>query len=172
MKTRIGLKIIQLLKKRNSKLKTLVVVPTETLKNQWIEELKKYNISENTDVQIVNTVIKNDWQCDLLVIDEIHRVAADGFSKTFSVVEYKYILGLTATLERLDGRHYIIERYCPIVDSIPLEVALLNHWVSEHVEYKILIDVDDIDTYKKYDREFAEHFAFFGYDFKLSMSQI
>lgn len=171
-KTRIGLKIIQLLKKRQPKLKTLVVVPTETLKNQWLEELKKFNIIENTDVQIINTVIKKDWECDLMVQDEQHRYASGLFQQVFSKVKYKYILGLTATLERLDGRHIIIEKYCPIIDSVSLETALLNHWVSEHIEYKILIDVDDINVYKKYDKEFAEHFAYFDYNFPLCMNLI
>ena len=56
---------------------------------------------------------KNGYECDFLIIDEIHRTAAETLQFVFSKVKYKLILGLTATLERLDGRHTIVEKYLP-----------------------------------------------------------
>lgn len=150
----------------------LVVVPTDNLKEQWIGHIDLNNLSFNADVQIVNTVIKHNWKTDILIIDEAHRYASETFKEIFNKVNYKYILGLTATFERLDGKHELIAKYCPVIDQVSTEEALLNGWLSNYKEYQVVIDVDDIDEYKEYNREFTEHFEFFNYDFDLAMSCI
>lgn len=99
-------------------------------------------------------------------------MAASTFSKVFTCIKYRAILGLTATLERLDGRHKIIEKYCPIVDSVSLEVALANGWVSQFQEYLVLLEVPDIEQYQEYNKDFIRHFEFFSYNFNLVMSCI
>lgn len=171
-KTRTAIKGIQQLLKKYPDFRILVVVPTEGLQEQWKKELTKYDIIFNSDVQIINTVIKHKWECDVLVIDEIHRTGADEFSKVFTKIKYRCIIGLTATLERLDEKHTIIEKYCPICDTITLAEALANKWISDYTEYKIMLDVEDIDKYKEMNKEFQEHFSFFGFDFKLAMSML
>lgn len=123
-------------------------------------------------MQIVNTVIKKKWKCNILIIDEAHRYASDTFQEIFNTVDYKYILGLTATFERLDGKHELIAKYCPVIDAVTTEEALINGWLSNFKEYQVLIDVDDIAEYKKLNSEFLEHFEFFNYDFNLAMSMI
>lgn len=153
-------------------IRTLVVVPTELLKNQWISILDEQGLGLNTEVQVVNTSAKNGYECDLLIIDEIHRTAADTLQYVFNKVKYKLILGLTATLERLDGRHTIIEKYCPVVDSVSIELAKASGWVSDFTEYQVIITVDDIDLYKEYNKEFVKHFEFFNFDFNLVMSMV
>ena len=171
-KTRVALILIKALIAKHPKTKVLVVVPTETLKNQWISLLDQWGFGLNCDVQIINTVIKNKYYCDLLIIDEIHRTPSNTFQEVFNVVKYKLILGLTATFERLDGKEKLIEKFCPVIDTITSEEALLSGWVSAYTEYLVLLDVDDIDTYKAYNREFQEHFEFFNYDFNEAMSMV
>lgn len=151
-------------------IRILVVVPTTALKDQWNEKIEELGFSFNVEVQVINTVIKHKWTCDFLCIDEIHRLGADTFQNIFDCVSYKLILGLTATFNRLDGKHIIISKYCPVVDEVTLLEAQVNNWISEYKEYQVLIDVDDIDIYKKYNKEWIEHFEFFQYDFKLAMS--
>lgn len=148
----------------------LVVVPTDNLKIQWKQQLDNWDLGFNADVQVINTVVNKDYKVDILVLDEIHRYATKIFSKVFDRVNYKYILGLTATFERLDGKHELLSKYCPIIDTITQEEALLNNWVSSYKEYLVLVDVDDIDDYLRYNREFQEHFEFLDYDFNLAMS--
>lgn len=171
-KTRVALILIKALIAKHPKTKVLVVVPTETLKNQWISLLDQWGFGLNCDVQIINTVIKNKYYCDLLIIDEIHRTPSNTFQEVFNVVKYKLILGLTATFERLDGKEKLIEKFCPVIDTITSEEALLSGWVSAYTEYLVLLDVDDIDTYKAYNREFQQHFEFFNYDFNEAMSMV
>lgn len=171
-KTRMGLIAIKALLKKYPQFRVLVVVPTTTLKNQWQIQLDEWGFTFNAEVQIINTVIKHDWTCDFLVIDEVHRVNSDDFSRIFKCVKYKLILGLTATFERLDGKHIIMQKYCPIVDNISFMECLANGWVSDYKEYVVLLDVDNIEEYKALNREWTEHFEFFQFNFELAMSMV
>ena len=171
-KTRISLMAIKALLKKYPQFRILVVVPTETLHKQWLNHVEEWGFQFNVEVVIINTCVKHTWNCDMLVIDEIHRCGADQFSQVFSKVKYKLILGLTATLERLDGKHILIEKYCPIVDCIPTIECLVNGWISQYKEYQVLIEVDDIQEYKNLNKEWIEHFEFFQYDFGLAMSMV
>ena len=171
-KTYTAIKAIKAILKKYPDFKILVIVPTEGLQKQWKSNLATHDLVFNSDVQIVNTAIRHTWQCDILVLDEIHRFAADTFSSVFTQVKYRCILGLTATLERLDEKHKILEKYCPICDSIPIAEALANNWVSDYTEYKVILDVDDIDVYNNYNKEFNKHYEFFNFDYPLIMSLV
>lgn len=169
-KTRIGLNILSKAIKHNPNVKYLVIVPTQALQDQWLAQLDERDLSFNGEVQIINSAVKVNWKTTILVLDELHRYGSELFSKIFNVVDYKYILGLTATFERLDGKEELIAKYCPVIDKISTEEALFNGWISKYKEYAVLIDVDDIDYYNQLNKEFYEHFEFFNHDFGLVMS--
>jgi superfamily II DNA or RNA helicase len=171
-KTRIAIKCIQKLRQKYPNIAVLVLVPTELLKNQWTEELDAWGLGFNTEVKVMMGASKKEYHCDMLIIDEAHRINSELIANTFQVVKYKLILGLTATFERLDGRHEILAKYAPVCDTISVEEAVLNNWVSKYKDYVVLIDVDDIDVYKQYNKEFVEHFEFFQFDFNKAMSMI
>ena len=122
-KSRTALICITKFINKNPEGSILIIVPTKELKNQW-EGLLITNGITNATVAIVNTAVKSNWDIDLLIIDEIHILGSELFSQIFEVVKYKMILGLTATLERLDGKHILIEKHCPIVDRVSVEEAL------------------------------------------------
>ena len=164
-KTHCALIAIKALLKKYPQFRILVVVPGEALQKQWLKHIEEWGFQFNVEVVIVNTCIKHSWICDMLIIDEIHRVGAEEFSKTFKCVKYKVILGLTATIERLDGKHTIIQKYCPVIDSVPMIECLVNGWISKYKEYQVLIKVDDIDEFKAMNKEFIHYFEFFDYDF-------
>lgn len=167
-KTRVALNLISAFAKRNDDASALIVVPTTVLKEQWIDQLEQWNLLDNARVEIINTVIKLNWTCDLLVLDEIHLMAADMFSKVFDCVSYKNILGLTATFERLDGKETLLSKYAPVCDTIPIDIAEENGWVAPHREYLVLLEVD-LKQYEEYTRTFNQCFAQFGFDFNLAM---
>ena len=171
-KTRCALMAIKALLKKYPQFRILVVVPTEALQRQWMEHINEWGFQLSVEVVIINTCIKHQWQCDLLVIDEIHRTGADEFSKVFNCIKYKIILGLTATIERLDGKHLLIEKYCHVVDEITTMECLVNGWISQYKEYQVLIDVDNIDYYKSLHSEWLKHFEFFQYDFGKVMDMV
>ena len=163
-KTRVGLNCIKTVLSKYPTLKVIIIVPTTALKEQWYGIIDNNGLSLNCEVIVVNTAIKGNFKCDVLVIDEIHRVAANTLSHVFKTVGYRYILGLTATFERLDGKHILLKKYCPVIDEITLLEAQFQGWISDYKEYQIIIDVDDIDVYKQLNKEFTEHFEFFGFD--------
>lgn len=171
-KTRVAINIVKRILTKYPRIRVLVVVPTDLLRIQWLEHIDNNGLGLNVEVMIINTASKTSVKCDLLILDEIHRFAADVFSSVFEVVKYKYIVGLTATIERLDGKHVLINKYCPVIDTIPLEVAKLNGWVSNFTEYQVIITAEDIDIYKSYNKEFTSHFEYFNFDWNLAMSMI
>lgn len=144
-----------------------VIVPTEVLKEQWEVGLANQDLHAN--VMIINSAIKKQFSTNLLIIDEIHKTPADTFSQIFKCCQYDMILGLTATLERLDGKESIIQKYCPVVDSISVQEATKNGWLSPALIYKVIIDVTDIKKYEGYNTTFMNHFAYFQFDFNLAM---
>lgn len=146
-----------------------MIVPTEVLKNQWIQILGQENLIKNCSVEIINSVIKKTYVIDLLVIDECHRLGSDSFATAFKCVTYKFILCLTATLSRLDEKEWIIKQYAPICDEVTLSECKKNGWIANFSEYKVLIDVD-MTEYNTQHRIFTNHFAFFDYDFNKAMS--
>lgn len=172
-KTVTSLKVLKTVIDKYPQTRFIVVVPTDNLKVQWEQNIDNWGFSLNGKVIIINTAIKNNYTTDILVIDECHRVNSTTFRDIFTTINYKYVLGLTATYERLDDKHKeVMEKYCPVIDTITLQEALLNGWISQYTEYQVLLDVDDIEEYKQYNKEFIQHFEFFGFDWNKVMKMI
>ena len=169
-KTRLGTDIIQSFVKKRPQIRCLIVVPTQNLKDQWVGILHNLELDFNTEVVVINTAAKHTYTCDFLIVDEIHTSVAPTLISIFENIQYKYLLGLTATFERLDERHELLKKYCPIVDSISDLEALANGWVSPYKEYQVLIDVDNIQELKDMNTAFNREFSFFNYDFNLAMN--
>lgn len=169
-KTRVGLNCIKTILSKYPSMEVIIVVPTTALREQWYDIIDCNELGLNCEVLVINTAIKNNYKCDILVIDEIHRVAADTLRHVFETVGYRYILGLTATFERLDGKHELLRKYCPVIDEITLLEAQFQGWISNYKEYQVMLDVDDIDEYKRMNREFTEHFEFFNFDWDKVMN--
>ena len=117
-KTVMALKIIALLCK-----KTLILVHKEFLMNQWIERIAEFLPEakvgciqgQTVDIQNKDIVIgmiqslynKNFEltffdQFGFTIIDEVHRIGSEQFSKTLLKTITPYMLGISATVERKD----------------------------------------------------------------------
>nr|MDA3855083.1 helicase-related protein [Candidatus Woesearchaeota archaeon] len=77
--------------------------------------------------------------------------------------------GLSATFERLDGKHDLLAKYCPVCDTITVKEAIENKWLSPYKEYKVAIQAPDIADYNYYNQQFYNSFSFFNNDFNLAM---
>jgi superfamily II DNA or RNA helicase len=114
----MALKIISNLKK-----KTLIIVHKEFLMNQWIERIAEFlpgaNVGkiqgqtfdiEGKDIVIgmVQTLYDKEFHPDafaqfgLTIIDEVHRIGSEQFSRTLFKTITPYMLGISATVERKD----------------------------------------------------------------------
>ena len=117
-KTICALKIISLLQK-----KTLVLVHKEFLMNQWIERITEFlpgakvgkiqaQVFDIKDKDIVigmiQTLYDKEYPADtfssfgLTIIDEVHRIGSEQFSKTLFKTITPYMLGISATVDRKD----------------------------------------------------------------------
>lgn len=116
--TVMALKIVSLLKK-----KTLILVHKEFLMNQWIERIEEFlpgarvgkiqaSVCDIDDKDIVIGMIQTMYnkvfpqevysQFGLTIIDEVHRIGSEEFSKTLLKTITPYMLGISATVERKD----------------------------------------------------------------------
>jgi len=117
-KTVLSLKIISLLQK-----KTLIIVHKEFLMNQWIDRANEFLPGAKIgkiqgpvfDVEGKDIVIgmlqtlydralpENAFDCfGLTIIDEVHRIGSEQFSKTLLRVVSPNMLGISATVDRKD----------------------------------------------------------------------
>jgi len=125
--TVMALKIISLLKK-----KTLIIVHKEFLMNQWIERAAEFIPSakigkiqgpifdvEGKDVVIgmLQTLYDRDFPENafdpfgLTIIDEVHRIGSEQFSKTLLRVITPNMLGISATVDRKDGLTRVLHMF-------------------------------------------------------------
>lgn len=170
-KTRIALKCISRVLNKNPSVKTVVVVPTRVLKDQWEKEIEEFFEGEfvNIEVKVLKTASMKKFYCNFLVIDESHTAAAASLRNVFKNCNPTFILGLTATYERLDGQEKeVLDKYCPPCDEITLQEATKNGWLSPYKEYRILVDVD-LTEYNNANRSFMNNFAVLNFDFNLGM---
>ena len=107
-KTFTAIMVIARLLKARPTGKIIIIVPTINLKAQWGKELKKHKVHKNCEVIVINTAYKKETKCDLLICDEIHAYGAEQFIKVLDKIQYDFIFGLTATIERTDGKHDIL----------------------------------------------------------------
>jgi superfamily II DNA or RNA helicase len=110
---------------------TLIVVHRKPLLEQWIAQLVmflgvdqkeigqigggKRKPNGRLDIAMVQSLVRQGKVDDLVagyghvIVDECHHVPAHSFERLLSEVQARFILGLTATPQRRDGLHPIVE---------------------------------------------------------------
>lgn len=113
---------------------TLILVHRQQLMTQWVERLSQFldfqekfigrlgggrrKLRGQIDVALIQSMVRRDVVDDRiadyghLIIDECHHLSAQSFEQAVSRAKAKYVLGLSATVERKDGRHPIIFMQC------------------------------------------------------------
>jgi len=88
----------------------LVIVPTTAIKRQWLQRIQEKAFNGYVfEVQTYNYVIRHaihytDRTYGYVVIDEAHHAQAPTLSQVIRELQTDFLLGLTATDERLDER--------------------------------------------------------------------
>jgi superfamily II DNA or RNA helicase len=113
---------------------TLILVHRKRLAEQWGDQLKEFldlregdlamagpqgrNASGVIDIALFQGLFRNGVVNDLVadyghvIVDECHHTSAFSFEQVMKQVRARYVLGLTATPVRQDGRHPIIHMQC------------------------------------------------------------
>ena len=126
-KTVISLYICSKLQK-----KTLIIVHKEFLLNQWIERIQQFIPTarvgriqgqildiENKDIVIgmLQSLSMKDYHettfqsFGLTIIDEVHHISSEVFSCALFKIVTKYMLGLSATMNRKDGTTKVFKMF-------------------------------------------------------------
>ena len=119
-KTKTAIDIIERVLLKNPDITITIIVPTKILKDQRAEKLDERGlVNKQISILIINTASKKPFYCDFLIIDECQHISAEGMSHVFNNCNPTFILGLTATYERLDGREKeILDKYAPVFDEV------------------------------------------------------
>jgi len=113
---------------------TLVLVHRQQLMVQWVERLSQFldfpeksigrlgggrrKLRGRIDVALIQSMVRKDVVDDRiadyghLIIDECHHLSAQSFERAVGRAKARYVLGLSATIERKDGHHPIIFMQC------------------------------------------------------------
>lgn len=116
-----------------SKRKTLIIVNKIELLNQWTAEINKFipdakvgiiqgktfDIEDKDFVigMLQTITIKNEvthhnfFFANVLILDEVHNISSEVFSKIIFKIRPRYMFGLSATLKRKDGLEKMIYWY-------------------------------------------------------------
>ena len=124
-KTCLALNIISRIK-----LKTIIIVHKEFLLRQWIERIEQFLPdakvgkiqaktidTEGKDIVIcmLQSLSMKDYPKEMfkeygfMIVDEVHHLGAEVFSRAFFKIVTKYALGLSATIKRKDGLTKVIK---------------------------------------------------------------
>ena len=113
---------------------TLILVHRRQLMDQWIARLGAFlDLADSdigrigggkrkptgvVDVAVIQSLVHGDEVDDIvadyghLIVDECHHLSAPSFEKVARRAKVKYVLGLSATVTRQDGRHPIVFMQC------------------------------------------------------------
>src|SRR5699024_1254653 len=79
---------------------------------------------------------------DLIVIDEFHHAAAKSYTKILDYFEPEFLLGLTATPERTDGKDVFALCEGNVAYEITFIEAIQRGWLAPFTYYGVKDDID------------------------------
>jgi superfamily II DNA or RNA helicase len=139
--------------------KTMIIVHKDFLLNQWKERIEQYlpnakigmikqgTVQVDCDVAIASlqSLSMREYEPDtfstfgLVIIDECHHIAAQVFSKALLKINFKYALGLSATVNRKDGLSKVFKWF---IGDIVFKVTKKQN-VDCHVDVAIFKHADN-----------------------------
>jgi superfamily II DNA or RNA helicase len=148
--------------------KTLVIVHKEFLMNQWIERIQQFlpkarigkiqgQIIDIDDKDIVIGMLQSlsmkEYPAStfdsfgLTIIDEVHHISSEVFSNSLFKLVTKYMLGLSATMDRKDGTTKVFKMFLGDViyksekkNNNPVEVRLVAYKVDDEEFNDTILD--------------------------------
>jgi superfamily II DNA or RNA helicase len=175
-KTNIGIKIFNKIYKVKGDKRMLVVTPSEIITNHWKANLKATCEYDGVEVCSISWLINNiksviENPVYLTVFDETHKYTTDERYKAFSelCINSKFILGLSGS-DPVGEEKGLLDKYMPVCDRITEQEAKENNWISDFIEYNLLLDFskEDQQRYAKFSEFISEMMnQFKGVHYKL-----
>lgn len=119
---------------------TIIVVPSTFLLDQWNDHIKKHEL-KNCSVMTIQSIIRLKVlpSCSLVICDEQHEFFGKEYSKVFDIPRFWY-MGLSGTLTD-EMKVELAKRGVPVVDTVTIEEAQQNNWISEFNVYNLAIPI-------------------------------
>ena len=145
-KSQIIIEDLKYLVDRNEIKKVLIMVPSIPIKEDWIARTKSFSGKLDIDVKFYNTVfIENNalgkYYYDYIVFDEAHHAQAANCKKTLQYFTPKFLIGLTATPERLDRKN-LDEIFGQYETKLTLREAIEKKVISNIRCYRLISNID------------------------------
>jgi superfamily II DNA or RNA helicase len=162
--TGAGKTVVALMAIARLALQTLIVVPTIELLAQWQRALFEHLGLPGNAVGIVGggrrevrdlTIITFDSAAmprrrldgfGLLIVDEVHHLPALQYRRIVSKTTAPCRLGLSATLERLDGHHHDLDTLIgPVIfHRLPSDLRRERH-IADYIERRVYVDLSPVE---------------------------
>ena len=146
--------------KSNKSNNVIILVPSEIIANHWKEYIQSYcDDTQRVVIYTASYISVNNItaECSLLVVDELHKFTTPDRKEMLDGTKIKthYRLGLTGTYPF--GIPWIEELY-PVVDTVTEEEAIANKWISNFIEYNVLLELPagDKARYEKFSKPIQE----------------
>jgi len=154
---------------------TLVVVPTIDLLEQWQRELQRefdqpvgrmgggeQRVEDITVSTYDSAYLRADELGDrfgLVVFDEVHHLGGEGYRDIARLLAAPARLGLTATFERPDGAHEVIEDLVgPLVQRVAVDDLAGEHLADYDIKrIEVSLTPDERDRYEEYQGTFTDY---------------
>lgn len=170
--TAFGKTVVALWVIAQRKTNTLILVHRKQLMEQWAKRIEQFlgiqkkkiglfgggkkKRTGNIDIAVIQSISGKkgvpDWigEYGQLIVDECHHISAFSFEQVIRKCPAKYKLGLTATLERKDGKHPIIlmnlgKILYQVKSKQQAELRTFNHKViTKFSDFKIQADTSEM----------------------------
>jgi len=159
---------------------TLVVVPTIDLLEQWRRELEtefdadigqlgggEQRVASLTVSTYDSAYLRADELGDrfgLVVFDEVHHLGGEGYREIARLLAAPARLGLTATFERQDGAHEVVEELVgPLVHRVAVDDLAGEH-LAEYDIKRVAVALTDEEraVYERHQETFTDYLASSG----------
>jgi superfamily II DNA or RNA helicase len=156
---------------------TLVVVPTIDLLNQWRRELEtefdvpvgqlgggEQRVEEVTVSTYDSAYLRADELGDrfgLVVFDEVHHLGGEGYRDIARLLAAPARMGLTATFERPDGAHEVVEALVgPLVHCVEVDELAGEHLANYDIKrIEVGLTPDERAVYERHQETFTDYLA-------------
>jgi len=154
---------------------TLVVVPTIDLLEQWQRELEtefqqpigrlgggEQRVEDVTVATYDSAYLRADELGDrfgLVVFDEVHHLGGEGYRDIARLLAAPARLGLTATFERPDGAHEVIEELVgPLVQRVAIDELAGDHLAAYDIKrIEVALTDDERERYEAFQGTFTDY---------------
>ena len=154
---------------------TLVVVPTIDLLNQWRRELEtefdvpigqlgggEQRVEDLTVSTYDSAYLRADELGDrfgLVVFDEVHHLGGEGYRDIARLLAAPARMGLTATFERPDGAHEVVEELVgPLVHRVAVDELAGEHLAAYDIKrVEVGLTPEERDVYERHQETFTDY---------------